>query len=80
MTPLDRKMAEEVCFVGFTRDGVNYQTNRVRTFGEARHFITFNCSPSDKDIRIFYFIPYAEAEDVEVVVARLDLTETKENN
>ncbi|WNV46191.1 hypothetical protein [Pseudomonas phage PASB7] len=76
MTPLDRKMAEEVCFVGFTRDGVNYQTNRVRTFGEARHFITFNCRPSDKDICIFYFV----AEDVEVVIARLDLTETKENN
>ncbi|AKF14052.1 hypothetical protein AVU25_gp82 [Pseudomonas phage DL64] len=76
MTPLDRKMAEKVCFVGFTRDGVNYQTNRVHTFGEARHFITFNCSPSDKDIRIFYFV----SEDVEVVIARLDLTETKENN
>ncbi|WVH07509.1 hypothetical protein [Pseudomonas phage vB_PaP_HN01] len=76
MTPLDRKMAEEVCFVGFTRDGVNYQTNRVHTFGEARHFITFNCSPGDQNIRIFYFV----AEDVEVVIARLDITETKEFN
>lgn len=80
MNTLDQKIQEQVCFVGFTRDGVNYQTNRVRTFGEARHFITFNCRPSDKDIRIFYRIPYEGAEDVEVVIARLDLTETKENN
>ncbi|WNV49524.1 hypothetical protein [Pseudomonas phage L15] len=76
MNTLDRKMAEEVCFVGFTRDGVNYQTNRVRTFGEARHFITFNCSPSDQSIRIFYLV----AGDAEVAIARLDLTETKEFN
>ncbi|AIZ94754.1 hypothetical protein [Pseudomonas phage vB_PaeP_4029] len=80
MNTLYHKMQEHVCFVGFTRAGMDHLSNRVHTFGEARHFITFNCSPSDKDIRIFYRIPHEGAEDAEVVIARLDLTETKENN
>ncbi|CDN96817.1 hypothetical protein [Pseudomonas phage vB_PaeP_C2-10_Ab09] len=45
MNTLYHKMQEHVCFVGFTRAGMDHLSNRVHTFGEARHFITFNCRP-----------------------------------
>jgi len=69
MNTLNLKMQEQVCFVGFTRAGMGHLSSRVRTFGEAKHFIIYNCNPADRDIRIFYYI----AEDVEVVIARLNL-------
>ncbi|WBM84703.1 putative transcriptional regulator [Pseudomonas phage vB_PaeP_PS28] len=70
MNTLDQKMQEQVCFVGFTRGGTEWLSSRVQSFGEAKHFIIYNCNPADRDIRIFYYI----AEDMEVVIARLNLS------
>lgn len=69
MDTLNQKMQEQVCFVGFTRTGTEWISGHVQSFEDAKHFIIFNCSPADRDIRIFYYI----AEDTEVVIAHLNI-------